>query len=214
MLPSAAPLALAIVEDQPDIRATLTDYLCAQPELRCVLIADSIEDFFNQLPTVAEPPRVILCDIGLPGLSGIAALPLFKEALPAADVLMLSVFQDAERVFQALCAGAVGYLVKDTPLPQLKENLLQVAAGGSPMSPAIARHVVRQLQPVASPASVLTARELQVVRAIEDGLSYKLIADRLHITLDMVRNHIRAVYRKLQVNSKAEVVAHFRRSGR
>ena len=135
---------------------------------------------------------------------------------------MLSVFADAERVYEALCAGAVGYLLKNTPLPQLKEHLLQVAAGGSPMSPGVARHVVQAFQrltarpeprpttaPTTTPATEpLTGRELEIVRGIEDGLSYKLIADRYFISLDTVRNHIRAVYRKLQVNSRGELMAH------
>ena len=127
---------------------------------------------------------------------------------------MLSVYTDAERVYQALCAEAVGYLLKDTPLRQLKEHLLQVMAGGSPMSPGVARHVVQAFQrlpqrpaPAAGPRQLLTSRELDIVRGIEDGLSYKLIADRHGISLDTVRNHIRSVYRKLHVNSKGELLA-------
>jgi len=214
------PLALAIIEDQAHIRETLNEYLCAQPEFRCVLLADSIEAFLRDLPTVSQPPQVILSDIGLPGLTGIAGLPLILDRLPAAQVLMLSVYADAERVFEALRAGAVGYLLKNTPLAQLKEHLLQVSAGGSPMSPGVARYVVQAFakMPVAPPATIplanllpaetLTARELEVVRGIEDGLSYKLIAERHHISIDTVRNHIRSVYRKLQINSKSELMAH------
>ena len=212
------PLALAIIEDQAPIRETLHEYLCAQPEFRCVLIAESVEEFLAQLPTAAVPPQLILSDIGLPGLTGIEGLPLILQRLPEAQVLMLSVYADAERVFEALRAGAVGYLLKNTPLAQLKEHLLQVAAGGSPMSPGVARFVVQafQRQPAGPTATLplekllaepLTSRELEVVRGIEDGLSYKLIAERHHISLDTVRNHIRSVYRKLQINSKAELLA-------
>jgi DNA-binding NarL/FixJ family response regulator len=140
--------------------------------------------------------------------------------LPDAQVLMLSVYADAERVFEALRAGAVGYLLKNTPLAQLKEHLLQVAAGGSPMSPGVARYVVQAFAqtPAALPPNIplddlfpseaLTARELEIVRGIEDGLSYKLIAERHFISIDTVRNHIRSVYRKLQINSKSELMAH------
>ena len=213
------PLSLAIIEDQAAIRDTLHEYLCAQPEFRCVLLAESVEDFLARLPAAAVPPQLILSDIGLPGLTGTEGIPLILEQLPQAQVLMLSVYADAERVFEALRAGAVGYLLKNTPLAQLKEHLLQVAAGGSPMSPGVARFVVQafQRQPAAGPANIpldqlmpepLTARELEVVRGIEDGLSYKLIAERHHISLDTVRNHIRSVYRKLQVNSKGELMAH------
>ena len=209
------PYSLAIIEDQTPIRETLRTYLCMQPEFRCGLVAASMEEFLAGLDAPgAEPPQLILSDIGLPGRSGIEGLPLLRARLPEAQVLMLSVYADAERVFEALKAGAVGYLLKDTPLAQLKEHLLQVAAGGSPMSPGVARYVVQAFQqlPEAPPApqpatKPLTARELEVVRGIEDGLSYKLIAERHFISIDTVRNHIRSVYRKLQINSKGELMA-------
>ena len=213
------PLALAIIEDQLPIRKALQDYLCVQPEFRCVLVAGSVEEFLGGLATAEAPPQLILSDIGLPGLTGIEGLPLIQQVLPEAQVLMLSVYADAERVFEALRAGAVGYLLKNTPLYQLKEHLLQVAAGGSPMSPGVARFVVQafQQQPMAAPMALplerllpepLTTRELEIVRGIEDGLSYQLIAERHHISIDTVRNHIRSVYRKLQVNSRGELMAH------
>jgi len=209
-MPSAElPLAVAIIEDQESIRRALCVFLESQPEFRCVLAVDSVEAFLTQLDEAAEVPALVLSDIGLPGRSGIEGLPLVKNRLPQAEVLMLSVYADAERVFQALCGGAVGYLLKNTPLDQLREALLQVAAGGSPMSPAVARYVVRSFQaaPALTPAERLTPREQQIVEAIKDGLSYKLIAARLGISMDTVRNHLRQVYRKLQVNSKGEVMA-------
>ena len=216
------PLRLAIIEDQVSIRETLEEYLSAQPEFTCGVVAGSMEEFLAALDapdTAAQPPQVVLSDIGLPGRSGIEGLPFIHERLPAAQVLMLSVFSDAERIFEALQAGAVGYLLKNTPLAQLKEHLLQVAAGGSPMSPGVARQVVQAFQRLSTPPPALptalapareglTIRELEVVRSIEDGLSYKLIAERHFISLDTVRNHIRAVYRKLQINSRSELMAH------
>ena len=206
------PYPLAIIEDQVPIRETLVEYLCAQPEFDCSIIAGSMEEFLAQLAQAPVPPQLILSDIGLPGLTGIEGLPLVRARLPEAQVIMLSVYADAERVYQALCAGAVGYLLKDTPLLELKDNLLQVAAGGSPMSPAVARHVVRAFQrqaPQPAPApglETLTSRELEIVQGIKDGLSYKLIGSRHEISLDTVRNHIRSVYRKLHINSKGELL--------
>lgn len=211
---SLPPIPLAIVEDQAGIRQALTDYLGAQPEFRCVISAASVEELVAYLDEGSPAPRLVLSDINLPGgLSGIEGVGLLRQRLPDTQVLMLSVYADADRVFQALCAGAVGYLIKNTPLPLIKEALLQVAAGGSPMSPSIARHVIRYFQPRVAPTEGLSPREQQVVQAIEDGLSYKLIADRLQMSIDTVRGHIRSVYRKLQVNSKAEVIARARRDG-
>lgn len=202
------PLPLAIIEDQPALREAYTRYLCAQPEFRCELVAASVEEFLERLPTVGEPPRIVLSDIGLPGgRSGIEGIPLIRQRLPEAEVLLISVYSDAERVFQALCAGAVGYLLKNTSLAELKAAILQVVEGGSPMSPSVARHVIRHFQPARAPAEPLTAREQQIVQGIEDGLSYKLVGARLGITIATVRSHIRQVYRKLEVNSKGEVMA-------
>ena len=201
-------ITLGIIEDQAAIRDALCEYLGAQPEFDCVLCAASHEEFMAGLADLAVPPTLVLSDIGLPGRSGIEGLAVLRQVLPTAEVLMLSVYTDAERVFEALRQGAVGYLEKTTPLHLLKEHLLQVAAGGSPMSPSVARHVTRYFAPrPAALADSLTPREHEIVRGIEDGLSYKLIAERLHVSLDTVRSHIRQVYRKLEVNSKAEIMA-------
>ncbi len=214
--PTFAPMIpIALIEDQAALRESLTDYLCQQPEFECVLVVASVEEFLARISQTHPTPLLVLSDIGLPGgRSGIEGLPLIRQRVPQAQVVMLSVFTDAARVVEALRAGAVGYLEKSTRPAQLKEALLQVMAGGSPMSPGIARHVIRFFQPapVAS-GEALTPREQEIVRAIEDGLSYKLIADRLGISIDTVRNHIRSVYRKLEVNSKAEVIARLGRGG-
>ena len=204
-------LPVALIEDQAGIREALVEFLNAQPEFACVGAAGSVEEFMQLIPTLHPTPRLVLSDIGLPGRSGIEGLPLVLARLPQAEVVMLSVYTDAERVFEALRAGAVGYLEKSTLPGQLREALLQVAAGGSPMSPAVARHVVRHFAPRRPDGEVLTPREQQIVRGIEQGLSYKMIGAKLDISLDTVRNHLRHVYAKLHVNSKFEALAELRR---
>ncbi|RZL07864.1 MAG: response regulator transcription factor [Hymenobacter sp.] len=178
----ARMITLGIIEDQAAFREALCTYLGAQPEFTCVLCAASHEAFVAGLAGLAQLPTLVLSGIGLPGHSGTEGLAMLRAVLPGAEVLLLSVHTDAGRVFEALRQGAVGYLEKTTPLPLLKEHLLQVAAGGSPMSPSVARHVARyfQLRAVAVRPS-LTPRESDIVRGIEDGLSHKLIAARLGV---------------------------------
>lgn len=200
---------LAIVEDQLAIRTALHTYLGAQPEFECVAVAGSVEELLALLAAGAPTPRLVLSDIGLPGATGIEGIGLIRELAPQAEVVLITVYNDADRTFQALCAGAVGYLVKSTPLPAIKQALLDVLDGGAPMSPAIARHVMRYFRPVA-PSAALTPREQQIVEALEQGLSYKLVAVRLGISLNTVRAYIRTVYDKLQINSKAELLGRSR----
>ena len=199
-------IRLAIVEDQPAIREALHTYLCSQPEFECMAVMGSLEELLDVLATGVSGPRLVLCDIGLPGANGVEGVALIRELAPQTEVVLITVYQDAERTFQALCAGAVGYLVKSTPLPAIKQALLEVLAGGSPMSPAIARHVLRYFRPVV-PAAALTPREQQIVEALEQGLSYRLVGDRLGIRLNTVRAYIRTVYDKLQLNSKSTLLA-------
>ena len=152
-------LNLAIVEDDPEIRGLLRDYLGQQPGLNVVRVCGSAEQFLAELAD-ALPPAVVLLDLGLPGLSGLEALPLIKQRLPHADVIVQTVFEDPDRIFLALSRGASGYLLKSTPLAQLPQAIRDVAGGGSTFSPSVARRVLAHFKPGAAqhPAG-LSARE-------------------------------------------------------
>jgi DNA-binding NarL/FixJ family response regulator len=203
------PLRLAIIEDDPTVRQLLHGYLCRQPEFECVLVAGSVEAFLAQLPDIAAKPQLVLLDIGLPGLSGIQALPLLRRQLPDADFVMQTVFEDTDRIYQALCAGATGYLLKSTPPTEIKAALLDVAHGGAPMSRAVARKVLGYFKPSPiAPTTDLTPRERQVLEGLVDGLSEKQVATRLELSTQTVHSYIKQLYRKLHVRSRAELVRH------
>ncbi|WP_400190418.1 response regulator [Hymenobacter sp. B81] len=202
------PIRLALVEDDAEVRALLEGYLCRQPELVCVLVADSVESFLAQLPDLLQPPQVLLLDIHLPGMSGLEALPLLKQRLPDTEVVMQTVFDDADRIYRALCAGASGYVLKNMPLEEYKAAVLEVHRGGAPMSRAVARKVLAHFKPTPSlQPDLLSEREREVVEAIVDGLGDKQVAARLGLSVETVRTYVKRVYKKLQVGSRTELVS-------
>ena len=197
---------LAIVEDTRSVRRNLEEFFHRQEEVTDIWSAGSMEEFFEQIKTEVQPD-VILCDIGLPGMNGIEGIKKIKSLFPQIDVIMLTIFNDSDRIFKSLCAGATGYALKGTPLQEIMKAVLEIKAGGSYMSPSIARKVIEYFAPSRnSRQDPLSPKEKQIVRALTDGLSYKLIADRLTISIGTVRTHIKNIYRKLHVNSKTEVI--------
>ena len=202
-----AMITVAIIEDDEDIRAGIQKYLNKQPGFSCRIAEESVEIFLSQWRD-DEMPEVILMDIGLPGMSGIDGIRLIKQKYPEIDIVMLTVYHDSHRIFEALRAGASGYLLKNTPLAEIKEAIEQLKAGGAPMSPQIARKVIEHFNPANKhePESPLTAKEKEIVVGLVDGLSYKMIADRMNISVETVRFHIKNIYQKLHVHSKAEVI--------
>lgn len=201
-------ISIAIVEDDPEIREYVKSFLRIQESMLLLHDAGSVEEFMAALdPTF--PPDILVLDIGLPGMSGLSAISYIKDKIPTTDIIMFTVHNDAHRIFEALTAGASGYLLKNTPLPQIKDALEQCYKGGAPMSPQIARQVIDFFNPRKKQVkeNVLTQREHEIVIALVEGLSYKMIADRLKISIETVRHHIKNIYRKLQVNSKSEVVS-------
>lgn len=200
---------VGIVEDNKKIRDLIQRYLDMQDELSCPVAVDSVEKMIDYLEEHPKPD-VILMDIQLPGMSGIKGIGLIKKKYDEIDIIMLTVYHDSHKIFNALRAGASGYLLKHTSLPEIKESILKLLEGGAPMSPQIARKVIDHFQENDSKKdsdSDLTPREHDIVNGLVDGLSYKMIADRYDISIDTVRAHIRNIYRKLHVNSKAEVIA-------
>jgi DNA-binding NarL/FixJ family response regulator len=196
---------IAIIEDDEVVRNNLAAFFSRQKELTCIISAGSVDGFFEKAGQV-EKLDIVLSDIGLPGMNGIDAIPLIRKKYPDASIVILSVYADSDRIFKALCAGAVGYLQKDTAPEEILDCINIISKGGSAMSPTIARKVVEYFAPKRTYNEPLTAKEQQVVAAMVDGLSYKMIALRLGITLETVRHHIKNIYRKLHVNSKTEVI--------
>ncbi|GGC39349.1 DNA-binding response regulator [Parapedobacter defluvii] len=201
-------IRLGIIEDDDQIRNMLSAFFNEQGGFSCLLAAHSVESFFEQWQDDLYLD-IVLSDIGLPGESGIRGVSRIKKHAPKCQVIMLTVYDDANRVFQALCNGASGYLLKQTPLPKIKEAVLSLYDGGAPMSPGIARMVVEYFNPKNAEdlGEKLTPREAQIVAAIEEGLTNKEVAIRLGISLETVKYHIKHIYEKLEVNSRHALIS-------
>jgi DNA-binding NarL/FixJ family response regulator len=204
-----APLRVALVEDDPGIRAGLRAVLDAADGFVCVAAFGSVEEMLAQFDGEAD---VMLMDINLPMLSGIEGVPLLKGRHPALPIVMLTVYDDAERIFAALKAGATGYLLKRTPPDQLLAALADVHRGGAPMSASIARKVVDSFHaptPEAPSGLALSPREQEVLHYLAQGYRYKEIAEALFISPETVRSHLRSIYDKLHVRSRTEAVVKY-----
>ncbi|SEL68722.1 response regulator [Parapedobacter koreensis] len=200
---------LVIIEDNIIIHKALEGYFRASAQFELLFTAMSAEEFMS----VWKDQRIdiLLCDIGLPGKSGIEITWYVKRKSSSTQVVMFTVFEDKDTIFQALCAGASGYLLKDTPLSKIQEQLLEVMDGGSVMSPQVARMVIGYFNPLldkkgAKEADRLTQREIEIVSMLQHGASYKTVAKKLFISVDTVKFHIRNIYSKLQINSRSELI--------
>ncbi len=208
---SSMPITVSIVEDNEKLRGTLARVLNRADGFRCLSQYATAEEALQDLPQVK--PDVVLMDINLPGMNGVECVRQLKFLLPQTQVVMLTVYEDTDNIFNALAAGASGYLLKRTSSRELLEAIREVHRGGSPMTMHIARKVVQSFQKTApaQPAENLSDREQQVLDLLAQGLIYKEIADKLGIGYETVHTYIRRVYEKLQVRTRTEAVAKFLR---
>ncbi len=198
-------ITISIIEDEPLIRSSLVGLISTQGNFTLIHECSSVESFL-ELPE-AKPSDVLLLDIGLKGgMSGLHGIRPIKQRFPKTEIIMLTTFDDSERVFKALCAGATAYLTKRTPFKKIVEAIHTVHRGGSYMSPSIARKVIEHFSPKKTTSVTLTPRQLQIAEGVIEGLSYKMIADKLLIKTETVRDHIKSIYRKLDIHSKTELI--------
>src|SRR5215510_669581 len=206
---SAPPeIRVAIIEDRREIREGLAMLIDGTDGYTCVGAFPTMEDAIAGIHY--NLPQVALVDIGLPGMSVIEGIAILKERHPELALLMLSVYDDDERIFKALCAGACGYLLKKTPPARLLESIREVIGGGAPMSPVVARKVIslfREFRPPAEAEYHLTPHETKLLRMLVDGYNYKTLAAELGVSINTISFHMRRIYEKLQVHSKSEAVS-------
>jgi len=204
------PIRVAIVEDDDEIRANLTHRIGGNPAFRLARSFPDAESAVSELPR--HGVDVVLVDINLPGMDGVECVRQLKSRLPEAQFIMLTVYEDNNRLFKSLMAGASGYLLKRTPPARLLAAIKEVHAGGSPMTPQIARRVVQHFRhaPTAdSGLERLTPREFEVLEQLSKGLRYKEIVDQLGISVGTLHSYIRKVYEKLHVHSRTEAVVKY-----
>ena len=204
-------ISVSIVEDSEQVRNTLTKLIDRAEGFSCLSQYANAEAALVGLPN--DKPDVIIMDINLPGMNGVECVRQLKQKLPGAQVMMLTAYEDTENIFNALAAGASGYMLKRTPRDELLAAISEVQRGGSPMTTHIARKVVQSFQkPAVAPPPVesnLSEREQQVLDCLSQGFLYKEIAEKLGISYETVHTYIRRIYEKLQVRTRTEAVAKF-----
>ena len=203
-----SPIRVAIVEDDDQMREALGLIIGATPGYECTGTYASAEDALRQLN--GRAPDVLLLDIHLPGMLGSEAVPLFREKYPALHVLMLTIYDGQDKVFESICNGACGYILKKTPPAKLLESIREAHEGGAPMSPEIARKVITLFQQSGPPEKLdkpLTPQETRLLKLLSEGYSYQNAAGQMNISINTVRNYIRNIYENLHVNTKSEAVS-------
>jgi DNA-binding NarL/FixJ family response regulator len=209
MATAAQPARVWTIEDNDSYRRAIMRVVDAAPGLECPAAFANCEDALAALATSREPPDVILLDIGLPGMSGLDGIPRLVAAAPGVRIIVLTVFEDEDKIFRAICAGATGYLLKMSPVGEITAAIRDVLAGGSPMNGRIARRVLEMFTRLAPPPADygLTERERGVLDLMVQGLIKKEIASELDLSVHTVDTHIRNIYEKLHVHTRSGAVA-------
>jgi DNA-binding NarL/FixJ family response regulator len=206
--PQEPQVKVAIIEDQREVREGLSILINGTPGFRCTGNFRTMEDALLMLS--GQLPDVVLTDIGLPGMSGTEGIRILKERFPDIPIVALTIYDHEGEIFDALCAGANGYLLKNTPPARLLESLREVLDGGAPMSPEVARRVIKLFREVRPPERAdhnLTHQETELLKLLIEGHNYKTAAAELSISINTVKFHLKNIYEKLQVHSKSEAVA-------
>jgi len=205
---SSTDIKVAIIEDQPKVREYLAALLDGSPGFRCTGSFRSMEEALERIGS--DLADVVLVDIGLPGMDGIDGIRILKERNPKLILLMHTVYDGDERIFNALCAGASGYLLKKTPAVRLLDSIREALAGGAPMTPEVAHQVIRlfrDIRPRESPDQQLTPHEIRLLEMLAAGHNYETAAAELKVTTHTISFHLQRIYEKLHVHSKTEAVA-------
>lgn len=203
-------IRVSIIEDNKVIRDNVSKFISFHEDFAIAAVHGSAKTFLEALQIGGLQTDILLLDIGLPGISGLEAIPLILEKMPELNIVMLTTYEEEDVIVKALCSGACSYISKKASLEEIVEALRIVAAGGSYMSPSIAREIVNHLMGGrVSKATILTERQREILEKLVDGKSYQTIASELYVSIETVRSHVKKMYKVLHVNNKTEAITQY-----
>jgi two-component system, NarL family, response regulator LiaR len=199
---------ISIIEDNKTIRENLLRFIAFHEEFELTFVSGSVESFLHDLNiNPNKKTDILLLDIGLPGMSGLDAIPILLDMIPQLNIVILSTYEEEDMILKALCSGACSYISKKASLPEIVDAIRIVVNGGSYMSPSIAREIINHLMGGrVSKATILSDRQKEILEKLVDGKSYQDISEELFISVETVRTHIKKMYKLLQVNNKTEAI--------